>query len=158
MERKHIQQAPISIDDCGMAITAQLFGDKWSLLILREIFYGVTRFADIQADIIIPKAVLSKRLKHLLDAGVLTREKYQEPNNRARYSYALTDSGRELAVPLLAMMAWGDKHKRNGNPSLRLSSKNTGNTLKVALVDSAHQETPLTDIHLSLSIKDNAPD
>ena len=127
-------------------------------MILREVFYGVTRFADIQADIGIPKAVLSKRLNHLLTIGVLVRKKYQEPNSRARHAYALTDSGTELAIPLIAMMLWGDKHQMPNLPKVKLVERKRKSPVRLALIDEQGQETPLDQIKLLMVEQELKPD
>lgn len=150
MSDKMNRRAPVAIDVCGMAQTAQLLGEKWTLLILREVFYGVTRFSDIQADIGIPKAMLTKRLKHLVEIQILQRREYQEPNSRARNAYLLTPSGRELATPLLAMMAWGDKYHSPGKSRVTLINKNSGAALKIGVIEDQQPEVPLDEITLRI--------
>ncbi len=130
-----VTRAPISIDNCGMAKASALLGDKWTLLILREAFYGVLRFADMQADIAIPKAALSNRLAKLVAAGVLTKQPYQDPNARTRYEYHLSAAGRDVSTVLIALMNWGDTHLADGQPSIALIDKSTGQGVRAGLLD-----------------------
>ena len=95
---------------CSVADALAVVGEKYSLLVLREVFYGVRRFEDIQRNTGAPRDVLTSRLRRLVDAGVLTRRRYSE--RPPRFEYRLTPAGRELRPVLLTLMAWGDKHVR----------------------------------------------
>jgi DNA-binding HxlR family transcriptional regulator len=103
---------------CSVAETLELIGERWSLLVLREVFLGVRRFDAIQVATGAPRAVLATRLKKLVDVGVLRRETYREAGDRPRAEYQLTAAGRELQPVLTALMQWGDRHLtwRNGPP------------------------------------------
>ncbi|MFL6089808.1 MAG: winged helix-turn-helix transcriptional regulator [Aeromicrobium sp.] len=92
---------------CGIARTVDVIGDGWTPLVLREAYYGTTRFDEFERVLGIGRNVLSQRLGRLLDEGLLEREAYQQ--NPPRYDYVLTAKGRELFPVLAAMMAWGDK-------------------------------------------------
>jgi DNA-binding HxlR family transcriptional regulator len=105
-----VRSAPVPLDACGMAGAAFVLGDKWTMLVLRELFYGVRRFEDIRADIGVSKSVLTDRLQRLVNHGVLETEPYREAGARTRKAYRLTPAGRELLVPVLALKAWGEKH------------------------------------------------
>jgi DNA-binding HxlR family transcriptional regulator len=94
--------------DCSIARTLELVGERWSLLILRDAFLGLRRFEQFHASLGIARNVLSSRLAGLVDAGILERVRYQE--RPERHEYRLTERGRELSVPLLALMHWGDRH------------------------------------------------
>jgi DNA-binding HxlR family transcriptional regulator len=93
--------------NCSVAQTLEVVGDWWSLLIVRDIFFGVTRFDDIQRRLGIARNTLTDRLNWLSDHAVVTRVPYGDSGNR--YEYRLTEQGRDLQSVLLAMMAWGDK-------------------------------------------------
>ena len=102
---------------CSIADTLTLVGEKWSLLAVREIIYGMHRFDEIQRGTGAPRDILTARLKRLVDAGVLYREPYQE--RPTRYAYLLTRAGSELAPVLLNLKAWGDRHlapRHHGGP------------------------------------------
>ncbi|GAW41451.1 putative HTH-type transcriptional regulator YtcD [Brevundimonas sp. SH203] len=116
-----------------MARAATLLGDKWTLLILREAFYGVSRFEDLRLDLAAPRAALSQRLDTLVADGVLERSPYKENNSRLRHEYRLTPKGRELAIILIAIMQWGDRHMRDDAPPLVLRDQDTHEALTLAL-------------------------
>lgn len=92
---------------CSVARTLDVVGDKWTLLVLRDAFYGVRRFEDFTRDLGIARNVLTDRLGRLVEAGVLERRQYEE--RPPRFEYRLTAKGRELLPVVLAMMHWGDR-------------------------------------------------
>jgi DNA-binding HxlR family transcriptional regulator len=91
-----------------------VIGEKWSLLVLREAFLGVRRFADLQRNLGAPKAVLSERLGTLVAAGILSRVPYQAEGERQRHEYRLTEKGRDLYPTLVALRQWGDRYLHDG--------------------------------------------
>ncbi|WP_432884457.1 winged helix-turn-helix transcriptional regulator [Kribbella sp. CA-245084] len=101
-----MQRTDFSEMACSIARTLDVMGEPWSPLILRDIFVGMSRFEQIQADLGISRKVLTERLNHLVDRGVLERRPY---DNRPRYEYVLTGKGLELIDVLMVMVAWGDK-------------------------------------------------
>src|SRR5437763_15440107 len=106
MERTSYQASNSSI-----ARTLEVVGEKWTLLIIRESFYGATRFEQFHRVLRCPRNLLSERLVLLVEEGILERSEYREPGSRARMEYRLTDKGRELMYILLAFQQWGDRHK-----------------------------------------------
>lgn len=106
MERTNYQAS-----NCSIARTLEVVGEKWTLLILRESFYGATRFEQFHTVLNCPRNLLSERLAKLVDEGILERSEYREPGSRARNEYRMTDTGRELTPILLALREWGDRHK-----------------------------------------------
>ena len=95
--------------NCSIAGTLEVVGEKWTLLVLREAFYGVRRFEDFQRAVGCARNVLSARLTTLVEHGLLRREAYREPGRRARAEYRLTEKGRELLPAVIALMQWGDR-------------------------------------------------
>ena len=91
---------------CSIARTLDVIGEPWSPLILRDVWVGFTRFDQIQADLGISRKVLTERLNHLVEHGVLERRPY---DRRPRYEYVLTDKGTELLDMLMVMVGWADK-------------------------------------------------
>nr|MDT0667111.1 helix-turn-helix domain-containing protein [Micromonospora sp. DSM 115978] len=85
-------------------------GERWSLLVVREVALGVRRFEGIRAATGAPRAVLADRLRRLTDAGVLERRSYVEAGSRPRDEYRLTPAGRDLQPVLTALRQWGDQH------------------------------------------------
>ncbi|WP_299555069.1 helix-turn-helix domain-containing protein [uncultured Tateyamaria sp.] len=129
-----MRESPVPMSECGAALAIEQIPDRWTWLIIREMFYGVGRFADIQADISIPKSVLSGRLAQIVENGLAKKEAYRDGSSRTRHAYALTQKGRELAPVLLALMQWGDRHMKNGESALELTDKRSGNPVKIGIV------------------------
>lgn len=92
---------------CSIARTVDLLGDWWTPLVLREAFYGVTRFEDWQRNLGIGRNVLAERLKRLVSEDMLARRRYQE--HPQRFEYHLTEKGRDFFPVLMAMLRWGDR-------------------------------------------------
>src|ERR1700750_2600596 len=91
---------------CSIARTLDGIGEPWSPLILRDVWVWMNRFDAIQAALGISRKVLTERLNHLVERGVLERRPY---DRRPRFEYVLTDKGTELVDLLMVMVAWGDK-------------------------------------------------
>lgn len=106
-----MERTSYEASNCSIARTLEIVGEKWTLLILRESFYGATRFEQFQRVLNCPRNLLSERLRGLVGEGILERSEYREPGSRARMEYRLTDKGRELMHVLLALMQWGDRHQ-----------------------------------------------
>jgi DNA-binding HxlR family transcriptional regulator len=92
---------------CSIARTLDVIGEPWSPLILRDVFVGISRFDQIQADLGISRKVLAERLKWLVDTGVLEQREYSA--KPPRHDYVLTAKGRELCDLLMVMVRWGDR-------------------------------------------------
>src|SRR4051794_8486392 len=91
---------------CSIARTLEVMGEPWTPLVIRDVFVGMNRFEQIQQDLGISRKVLTERLNHLVEHGVLERRPY---DNRPRYEYHLTKRGTELFDVLMVMVGWGDK-------------------------------------------------
>ena len=95
---------------CAFTTTLGSVGERWTFLVLREALAGTTRFSEFRQALGIASDVLTCRLTTLVDAGILVRQSYREPGQRARSSYHLTPSGRDLGVSVAALQQWGDDH------------------------------------------------
>ena len=95
--------------DCSLARALEVIGERWTLLIVRDAFYGVRRFNEFQAHLDIPKAVLSDRLSGLAENGILERK--PDPEHTGRHLYELTAAGRDLWPALYALLVWGGRHR-----------------------------------------------
>lgn len=126
---------------CSIARCLGVLGERWTFLILREAFFGVTRFAQFRENLGIAPDVLSDRLSTLVDYGVMEREPYQEPGARARSAYLLTPAGRELRVVLSALQQWGDEHLPHPDgPSMLRRVRDTDRAVHVGYVDERGRE------------------
>jgi DNA-binding HxlR family transcriptional regulator len=107
-----------SADNCTVGRTMTILGERWTFVVLREVFNGVRRFDDIRRHSGIPRQVLSNRLAQLVEQDVLRREPYQDPGERARHEYRLTEKGFDLYPVLVAIADWGDRYlaDREGPP------------------------------------------
>ncbi|MCO1656978.1 winged helix-turn-helix transcriptional regulator [Pseudonocardia humida] len=122
------------IDPCSVARTLAVVGERWTLLVLREAFYGVRRFADIQARLGVARNLLAARLATLVEHGILVRSPYRDPGSRVREEYRLTDRGRELFPILVALMQWGDAHLADPTgPSVLIEHRDCGRPVRAEL-------------------------
>ncbi|WKZ86300.1 helix-turn-helix transcriptional regulator [Ralstonia pickettii] len=130
------QVPPVNLENCSIAATLKLVGEKWTLLVLRDVFSGVRRFDEFQARLHCSTAVLSDRLKALVNAGLLRRVPYQEPGDRERFEYRPTRAAVDLLPVLIGLMQWGDTHlTETGTGPAEVRSTVTGLKVRAALVD-----------------------
>jgi DNA-binding HxlR family transcriptional regulator len=94
-------------ENCSLARALEVLGDWWTLLVIREAFVGTRRFADFEANLGISKNVLTSRLDHLVEHGVMTR--VDAGVHGTRYEYELTAMGKDLLVVVTALRQWGDR-------------------------------------------------
>ena len=122
---------------CPIARVTDLFGDWWTPLVLRDAMYGITRFEDFQHELGVSRAVLTQRLKRLVDEGLLDRVPYQD--RPVRHEYVLTDKGRAAWDVLAAMWRFGEDHFWEGDdaPFLELAFRDTGEPVRPVVVDEA---------------------
>ncbi|MFC4947472.1 winged helix-turn-helix transcriptional regulator [Pseudonocardia sp. GCM10023141] len=100
----------VATTTCSIARTAEIIGQPWMLVVLRDLAHGVSRFDHLITHIGIAPAVLSRRLRTLVDAGLVDRVAYREVGHRTRHEYVLTTTGRQLGQILLAAKTFGDEH------------------------------------------------
>lgn len=113
---------------CSVARTLELVGERWTLLIIRDAFLGVRRFGDFADRLGIARNVLQDRLERLVEAGILTKVPYQE--RPLRHEYRLTEMGRDLWPSLVALLQFGDKHLApDAGPPMLLLHKGCGGEL-----------------------------
>jgi DNA-binding HxlR family transcriptional regulator len=120
---------------CSIARVMEAIGDRWAVLILRDLSLGLSKYEDLRRSTGVTNATLSDRLKHLEDNELIERQRYQL--NPERYEYVLTRKGRDIILVLQALLQVGDKWTVSGNagPPLRFVDRKTGNTVKLAMVD-----------------------
>jgi len=111
------QRRAEQIADCSIAATLAIIGDRWTLLILRDIFRGVRRFSQLESDLGIAKNLLADRLAKLVDHDVVEKVPYQ--TRPVRNEYRLTAKGADLSTALIALMGWGDRwYATEGAPTV----------------------------------------
>jgi DNA-binding HxlR family transcriptional regulator len=123
---------------CTIEATLAIIGEKWSFLVLREAFSGVSRFDDMQRRTGMPRQVLSNRLAKLVSDGILRKVPYQDEGQRPRNEYRLTDKGVELYPVMVALLGWGDKYAaKAGGPPVELTHRACGAAVNLQLACSA---------------------
>jgi len=136
-----------SAENCSVKRTLDVVGEKWTLLILREAFYGARRFEQFRQYVGCPRNVLSDRLETLTREGVLVKAPYQETGRRSREEYRLTDAGRDLLPAVMALMQWGDKWRADPEgPPIDVRHRDCGARVAVSLeCDAGHQHLTAHD-------------
>jgi DNA-binding HxlR family transcriptional regulator len=137
--------------NCAIGAAIGIIGEKWTFLVLRELFSGVRRFGDMQRRTGAPRQILSDRLAGLVQQGLLRRVPYQEQGQRSRREYRLTDKALDLYPVLVALMEWGDEHAIGpAGPDVRLTHRDCGEPVRLQLtcaaghtVASAREVTPV---------------
>jgi DNA-binding HxlR family transcriptional regulator len=99
-----------SIDGCTIGRAMAVIGEKWTVVVLREVFNGIRRFDDMRVRTGVPRQVLANRLATLVEHDVLRRVPYQEPGARVRHEYRLTRKGFDLYPILITMIEWGNRY------------------------------------------------
>lgn len=130
-----MKRSSVSHLNCSVARSLEILGEWWTLLIIRDAFFGVRRFDDFIDDLGISRSILTDRLGTLVDHDILERHRYQTRPDR--YEYRLTDRGRDLFPILMALMDWGDKWLSTpevGGPPLRITHDTCGHEIRSAVV------------------------
>jgi DNA-binding HxlR family transcriptional regulator len=140
-------RAAVDASPCSITRSLGVVGERWSFLILREAFYGASRFAEFHEVLGTPPDLLTNRLATLVEFGVLRRVPYKEAGQRSRLAYKLTPAGIELHTALGALQQWGDKYlPRAEGPTIVQRANRTGRPVHVAFVDDLGYEVPPGDV------------
>ena len=111
--------------DCPVAAMLNIFGDRWTLLIIREAFYGAVRFSEFERNTGIAKNLLTDRLALLTDEGIL--ERHDVGQSGTRFAYRLTEKGRSLQTVLIAMVQWSNANcYRDGKGPIEFIERASG--------------------------------
>jgi DNA-binding HxlR family transcriptional regulator len=132
-----------SADRCTIAKSLDVITTRSAFLLLREAFYGTTRFDDFAERAGISEPVTAARLRELVEHGLLEREDYQDPGQRTRRRYRLTEKGADLFPALAALMQWGDKWLDDRGGPVELRHRDCGEPVAVELrCGAGHAVTP----------------
>ena len=139
------------LEHCSIRRALDVLGEKWTLLVLREAFYGLSRFDDFARALGCGRGVLSARLKTLTDANVLERRAYKEPDRRARTEYRLTDKGRDLFPAILALSQWSERWTPPPEgPVARVLSRKSGRAVTVVMTgDPMVESLTMRDVEIT---------
>jgi len=138
-----------AVGQCAIEKTMSLVGTKSAMLLMREAYYGTTRFDDFSRRVGITKAATSARLAELVEAGLLTKQPYQEPGQRSRDEYVLTPAGTDFMPVVWAMFEWGRHHL--GDTGLRLTHLGCGADATVEIRCAAGHEVPPDELGMKLA-------
>jgi DNA-binding HxlR family transcriptional regulator len=141
-----------AVGECPIEKTMALLGTKSAMLVLREAYYGTTRFDDFYRRVGITRAAAAARLNELVDAGLLTRQPYREPGQRAREEYVLTPAGVDFMPVVWAMFEWGRTHLPNRS-RLRLFHTECGADAAVEIRCASDHEVPPAELGVRLTRK-----
>jgi len=130
-----MQRKSFDTMQCPIARSLERVGEWWSILILRDAFYGLTRFDEFQKSLGVAPNMLTRRLNALVDAGLLARRRYNE--RPPRDEYVLTPRGRDFRPVLLTLLAWGNKHFAPEGASVQVADAETGAVIEPVVVDAA---------------------
>jgi DNA-binding HxlR family transcriptional regulator len=142
-------------DRCSVAAALDVISTRSAFLILREAFYGTTRFDDFAERVGISEPVTAARLRELVDNGLLEREDYREPGQRTRQRYRLTEKGADLFPALVALMRWGDRWLDERGGPVALRHRDCGEQVAVSLRCAAGHEVGPDELDL-VSRRDRA--
>jgi DNA-binding HxlR family transcriptional regulator len=112
---------------CPMAATLEVIGERWTILIVRDLFLGLRRFDDLQRKLGVARNILQSRLERLIEHGVVRREPYQE--HPVRYEYRLTEKGIDLWPVLMSLLQWGDRYAIEGERPMIIAHRGCGGEL-----------------------------
>ncbi|MFB8008589.1 winged helix-turn-helix transcriptional regulator [Nocardia sp. NPDC056000] len=138
-------------EGCSIAKALDIVGTRSAMLILREAYYGVTRFDGFATRIGITDAAASSALRKLTDAGLLEKRPYQEEGKRTRHEYVLTPMGSDLLPAVLALWQWGDKYLQDGTPPLERVEDTTGEPVRVEIRSASGNEVPLENLRVRVN-------
>jgi DNA-binding HxlR family transcriptional regulator len=128
-----MQHASFAAMGCPIALSLERVGEWWSILILRDAFHGRTRFDQFQKSLGIAPNILSRRLRGLVEAGLLNKSRYSD--HPPRDEYLLTERGRDFRPVLWALLAWGNKHFMPEGQGITLMDAVTGLAADPVMVD-----------------------
>jgi DNA-binding HxlR family transcriptional regulator len=138
-------------DRCSIAAALDVVGARSAFLILREAYYGTTRFDDFAERVGISEPVAAARLRELVDDGLLEREAYREPGQRTRQHYRLTPKGAELLPVLVALKQWGDSWLADDGGPVELRHRDCGERVGVQLRCAADHRVEAGELELAVA-------
>jgi DNA-binding HxlR family transcriptional regulator len=136
-------------DACPIDRTSSLVARRSTILLLREASYGTTRYDDFVRRTGLTESVTAAQLKSLVAEGLLEKRPYHEPHQRQRFEYVLSEAGHDLVPILLALGAWGDKHRPESH-RLKAVHAECGAPVQVAVRCAKGHEVPETEVVVGL--------
>jgi DNA-binding HxlR family transcriptional regulator len=131
-----MQRTDFNAMPCPLARSLARVGERWSMLILRDAFYGMTRFDEFRKSLDIAPNILARRLDDLVQADLLEKRAYSD--KPPRYEYVLTDMARDFRPVMLAFMSWGNRHFAPDGTMVEPVSRLTGAPIVHAMIDTSN--------------------
>lgn len=133
---------------CPIARTLGRVGEWWSILILRDAFHGLSKFDEFQQSLGLSPTLLTRRLKFLVESGILYKQRYQ--TRPVRYQYLLTERGKDFFPVLVTLFQWGNTHLVEGDNAAELIDRRSGQPIQPQLIDALTQQ-PIALQHITLA-------
>jgi DNA-binding HxlR family transcriptional regulator len=128
-----MKRTSLNSRQCPVARSLERVGDQWSILLLRDAFYGLTRFDEFQKSLAIAPNMLTRRLTQMVEDGLFERRQYSE--KPPRFEYVLTPRGWDFRPVMLTLMNWGNRHFAPEGTSVFLAEKTSGAAVQLQLID-----------------------
>jgi DNA-binding HxlR family transcriptional regulator len=133
--------------NCSIARTLEVVGEKWTIMILREVWYGSSRFSDFERILGCPRNLLAERLRKLVEHGILSTEPYREAGARSRHQYVITPKGTDLMPAVMGLMQWGDRYRADpAGPAITTRHGGCGARLSVQVRCERHHHVEAADV------------
>ncbi|WP_025119424.1 MULTISPECIES: helix-turn-helix domain-containing protein [unclassified Serratia (in: enterobacteria)] len=133
---------------CPIARSLGQVGEWWSILILRDAFHGLSKFDEFQQSLGLSPTLLTRRLKFLVESGILYKQRYQ--TRPVRYQYLLTERGKDFFPVLVTLFQWGNTHLVEGDNAAELVDRRSGQPIQPQLIDALTQQ-PIALQHITLA-------
>lgn len=134
------QNELINRTSCPVGKALQELGEKWVLLLLRELFYGFHRFEDFQQNLDISRSVLANKLGKMVEDGLVEKRLYQRESERPRHAYHLTKKGKDLFKVIVAISEWGNRYlDKDGEETMVFVDAESGKQVQMSYTDSDFQ-------------------
>lgn len=139
---------------CPVTKAMRALGDKWTLLIMRECFWGFRRFDDFQNNLNISKSVLTKKLNQLIEQELLEKRSYKVAGQRTRYEYTFTQKGKDLTKIILSFLDWGNKYLvEEGETTIKVVDKTTKNDVHIDILDNSGKRLKYRELEMTVAKK-----
>ena len=130
-----------SVDNCTVGRAMEILGERWTIVVLREVINGIRRFEDMRRHTTIPRQVLTNRLALLVEQGILRKEPYRAEGQRVRHEYRLTEKGIALYPVFVAIAQWGDRYLADpAGPPVEFAHRDCGEVVRVVPTCAAGHE------------------
>ncbi|MGL5386855.1 MAG: winged helix-turn-helix transcriptional regulator [Serratia sp. (in: enterobacteria)] len=133
---------------CPIARSLGQVGEWWSILILRDAFHGLSKFDEFQQSLGLSPTLLTRRLKFLVESGILYKQRYQ--TRPVRFQYLLTERGKDFFPVLVTLFQWGNTHLVEGDNAAELVDRRSGQPIQPQLIDALTQQ-PIALQHITLA-------